>query len=187
MDAIARRVAREAKAVTRKEVVVRAIAKELTWIQAAEICGITARQMRRLKRRYERWGYDGLVDGRGGRTRRKRIPLATLEQLCQLRRSMHFKTRSSFVYGKAKRAHSHAASTRGFLFSPHAGPDSLPSSQSIQSPRSQFAHADAQDSCVLSQMIEPPQACIVCKMVVISFTDFSRVFIFYPPDTKLPI
>ena len=48
MDAIARRVAREAKVMTRKEVIVRAIAKELTWIQAADICGTTARQMRRL-------------------------------------------------------------------------------------------------------------------------------------------
>jgi len=51
MDAIARRVAQEAKRVTRKEVIVRAIAKELTWIQAADVCGITARQMRRLKSR----------------------------------------------------------------------------------------------------------------------------------------
>jgi hypothetical protein len=108
MDAIARRVAREAKAVTRKEVIVRAIAKELTWIQAADICGITARQMRRLKRRYERYGYDGLVDGRGGKTRRKRIPLATIEQLCQLRREkyadfsvQHFWEKATEVHGLA--------------------------------------------------------------------------------------
>jgi len=47
---------------TRNEVIVRAIAKELTWIQAAQICGITARHMRRLKERFERRGYDGLVD-----------------------------------------------------------------------------------------------------------------------------
>jgi hypothetical protein len=81
MEKIARRVAREAKAVTRKEVIVQAISKELTWIQAAEICGITARHMRRLRDYYQRQGYGGLVDGRGGKTRRKRIiPLATIEQ-----------------------------------------------------------------------------------------------------------
>ena len=57
MEMIARRVAREAKAVTRKEVIVRAIAKELTWIQAAEICGITPRHMRRLKEYSQRHGY----------------------------------------------------------------------------------------------------------------------------------
>ena len=60
-----RRVWREAKAMTRKEVIVRAIAGELTWIEAAQICGITDRQMRRLKQRYEQYGYDGLVDAFG--------------------------------------------------------------------------------------------------------------------------
>ena len=93
---------------TRKEVIVRAIAKELTWIQAADICGITARQMRRLKYRYEQYGYDGLVDGRGGKTRRKRIPLATIEHLCQLRREkyadfsvQHFWEKATEVHGLA--------------------------------------------------------------------------------------
>jgi transposase len=105
MDAIARRVAREAKRMTRKEVMVRAIAKELTWIQAAEICGITARQMRRLKRRYERQGYDGLVDGRSGKTRRQRIPLATLERLCQLRREQYAEFSVQHFWEKATEEH----------------------------------------------------------------------------------
>jgi len=105
MDAIARRVAREAKAVTRKEVIVRAIAKELTWIQAAEICGITARQMRRLKWRYEQYGYDGLVDGRGGKTRRKRIPLATIEELCELRRDKYAEFSVQHFWEKATEVH----------------------------------------------------------------------------------
>ncbi len=74
---------------TRNEVVMRAIAGELTWIQAADICGITARQMRRMKQRYEAYGYDGLVDGRGGTPRRKRIAVKTLEQLCRLKRERY--------------------------------------------------------------------------------------------------
>jgi len=90
---------------TRKEVVVRAIAKELTWIQAAEICGITARQMRRLKKRYERHGYDGLVDGRSGKPRRKRIPLATIEQLCQLRREQYAEFSVQHFWEKATEEH----------------------------------------------------------------------------------
>jgi helix-turn-helix protein len=105
MDAIGRRVAREAKRMTRKEVVVRAIAKELTWIQAAEICGITARQMRRLKKRYERHGYDGLVDGRGGKTRRQRIPVATIERLCQLRREQYAEFSVQHFWEKATEEH----------------------------------------------------------------------------------
>jgi transposase len=89
MDAMARRVARESKAMTRKEVMVRAIAGRLTWIAAADILGVTPRHMRRLHQLYERTGYDGLVDHRGGKSRRKRIPLATIDALCQLRRERY--------------------------------------------------------------------------------------------------
>src|SRR5512139_53356 len=105
MDAMARRVAREARRMTRKEVIVRAIAKELTWIQAADICGITARQMRRLKGHYERHGYGGLIDGRGGKTRRKRIPVATIERLCQLRREQYADFSVQHFWEKATEEH----------------------------------------------------------------------------------
>jgi hypothetical protein len=100
-----RRIRREVKAMTRKEVIVRAIAKELTWIQAADICGITARQMRRLKRRYERYGYDGLVDGRSGKTRHKRIPLETIERLCELRREQYADFSVQHFWEKATEVH----------------------------------------------------------------------------------
>ena len=71
---------------TRNEVIMRAIAKEITWIQAAHICRISDRQMRRLKRSYERDGYKGLVDRRQGRAR---IPLNTLQQVCTLKREQY--------------------------------------------------------------------------------------------------
>ena len=100
-----RRIRQEVKAMTRKEVIVRAIAKELTWIQAAEICGITARQMRRMKRRYERYGYDGLVDGRSGKTRHTRIPLDTIERLCQLRREQYADFSVQHFWEKATEVH----------------------------------------------------------------------------------
>jgi len=74
---------------TRKEVIVRAIAREITWIQAAWICGITDRHMRRLKERYLARGYDGLVDQRGGKPRRKRIAVATIEKICALKRQRY--------------------------------------------------------------------------------------------------
>ncbi len=85
MESIERWVWRERRAMTRKEVIVKAIKGDLTWIQAATICGITARHMRRLRERYQEYGYDGLVDGRGGRTRRKRIPMETIATLCKLK------------------------------------------------------------------------------------------------------
>ena len=74
---------------TRKEVIVRAIDGRLTWIAAADILGITARHMRRLKLAYERRGYGGLVDQRGIRPRRRRIAVKTIETLCRLRRERY--------------------------------------------------------------------------------------------------
>jgi hypothetical protein len=43
-----------------QEVILRALAKRITWWQAAEIIGICDRQMRRWRERYEEFGYDGL-------------------------------------------------------------------------------------------------------------------------------
>jgi hypothetical protein len=53
-----------------KEVILRAMVKRITWWQAAEILGISARQMKRWKRRYEEYGYDGLYDRRRQRPSR---------------------------------------------------------------------------------------------------------------------
>ena len=57
------------------EVMLRAMAKRITWWQAAEIIGISCRQMRRWLRRYEEHGYEGLRDRRRGRKSEKRVPL----------------------------------------------------------------------------------------------------------------
>ena len=47
-----------------QEVILRAMDGQLKWYQAAEILGISDRQMRRWRRRYEQRGYDGLFDRR---------------------------------------------------------------------------------------------------------------------------
>jgi transposase len=78
-------IAREAKAMTRQEVILKAIAGKLSWIQAAEILGVTARHLRRLRQSFEEFGYNGLQDFRAGSPRRKRIPLKTIEKLMKLR------------------------------------------------------------------------------------------------------
>jgi hypothetical protein len=74
---------------TKHEVLMRAIAKQITWIQAAQICGMSDRQMRRLKREFERRGYEAVIDHRGRAARRQRIALATLEQVCALKRDRY--------------------------------------------------------------------------------------------------
>lgn len=53
------------------EVLMRAVNREINWIQAADILGCTARSLRRWKVRYQQFGTDGLVDGR---TRGHRSP-----------------------------------------------------------------------------------------------------------------
>ena len=50
-----------------QEVILRAMAKKITWWQAAEIIGISDRSMRRWRERYEAHGYDGLMDRRRGK------------------------------------------------------------------------------------------------------------------------
>jgi transposase len=73
-----------------QEVILRAMAKKLTWFQAAEIIGISDRQMRRWRERYEEHGYDGLMDRRRGRPSEKRVPLALAEQVLGLYRERYF-------------------------------------------------------------------------------------------------
>jgi transposase len=50
-----------------QEVILRAMAKKITWWQAAEIIGISDRQMRRWRERYEEFGFRGLFDRRRGK------------------------------------------------------------------------------------------------------------------------
>ncbi len=74
---------------TRKEVIVKAIAGKITWVQAADILGISERHLRRLKDRFQKFGYGGLRDCRGGRVRRKRIPIETIREICRLKREVY--------------------------------------------------------------------------------------------------
>jgi transposase len=89
MQDIERRVGREARAMTRRAVITKAITKQLSWVQASEILGISARHMRRLRYKVERWGMSAVMDQRGGRPRRKRIKAGTIELLCRLKRDVY--------------------------------------------------------------------------------------------------
>ncbi len=67
-----------------QEVILRAVAKKITWAQAGETIGLCERQMRRWKQRYEEFGYDGLFDHRLGKPSPKRVPLAIVEEVLRL-------------------------------------------------------------------------------------------------------
>ena len=73
-----------------QEAILRAMAKKITWWQAAEIIGISDRSMRRWRERYEQNGYDGLIDRRRGRPSGRRVPLAQVEQVLGLYREKYF-------------------------------------------------------------------------------------------------
>ena len=73
-----------------QEVILRAMVKKINWCQAAEIIGISDRQMRRWRERYEEHGYDGLIDRRRGRPSEKRVPVVLVEQVLRLYREKYF-------------------------------------------------------------------------------------------------
>ena len=73
-----------------QEVILRAMAKKISWGQAAEIIGISDRSMRRWRERYEEFGYDGLFDRRKGRPSPKRVDFEAAQRVLELYREMYF-------------------------------------------------------------------------------------------------
>ena len=73
-----------------QEVILRAMAKKITWWQAAEILGISDRHMRRWRERYEEFGFRGLFDRRRGKPSPRRVPMAVVERVLGLYRDQYF-------------------------------------------------------------------------------------------------
>jgi len=88
-----------------QDVILRAMAKELTWWQAAEIIGISDRSMRRWKQRYQEHGYDGLLDRRRGKPSPKRVPLKVAEEVLQLYREKYADLNVRHFQEKLREAH----------------------------------------------------------------------------------
>lgn len=78
------------RAMKLQDVMLRAMAKRITWFQAAEILGISCRQMQRWKTRFEHEGYEGLFDRRRGIPSPKRVPLETVETVLRLYQEQYF-------------------------------------------------------------------------------------------------
>ena len=106
MEKIERRVAREAKKMTKRQVMMKAINGEVTWLQAADILGVTPRHMRRMRRAVELSGFGELRDREGTRAvRRKRIPVATIRELCRLKREVYPDFSIQHFYEQATEKH----------------------------------------------------------------------------------
>lgn len=89
METVERGLSWEVKAMTRAEVIEKAVAGKISWLQAALILGITSRQLWRLRLQYQQFGVPGLRDRRSGRRMPMRIPTEMVEQLCRLRQEKY--------------------------------------------------------------------------------------------------
>jgi len=101
-----------------QEVILRAVAKKITWIQAAEILGVTPRHMRRWKQKYEQFGFHALFDGRRGRTSPRRVPSHVLEEVLRLYCEQYFDLNVKHFHEKLIQQHGFSVSytwTKGVL------------------------------------------------------------------------
>src|ERR1700757_779954 len=88
-----------------QEVILRAMAGKMTWFQAAEILGFADRHLRRIRERYQEFGYDGLFNRRRGKPSPKRVPLATVEAVLGLYREKYFDLNVRHFHEKLKSEH----------------------------------------------------------------------------------
>jgi hypothetical protein len=88
-----------------QEVILRAMAKKITWLEAAHIARMSDRQMRRLRWRYETYGYDGLLDRRRGLPSERRVPLALAEQVLGLYREKYYDLNVRHFHEKLEEQH----------------------------------------------------------------------------------
>jgi transposase len=85
-----------------QDVILQAMAKKITWWQAAEILGISDRHMRRWRERYVEEGYNGLLDRRRGQPSRRR---ATVEKVLALYREKYFDLNVQHFHEKLQAEH----------------------------------------------------------------------------------
>ena len=73
-----------------KEVITRAMSGQISWMEAAEIIGITDRSMRRWRKRLGSGGYEDLLDRRTRQPSPKRIAVEEVEKVLRLYREKYF-------------------------------------------------------------------------------------------------
>jgi len=87
------------------DVLLKAMAKKITWWEAAEIIGVTDRTMRRWRERLASDGYTGLVDRRKAKPSDKRVPVEQVEQVLRLYREEYFDLNMRHFHEKLAEQH----------------------------------------------------------------------------------
>ena len=73
-----------------QDVILKAMAKKISWIQAAEIAGMSVRNIQRKRADYQAYGYTGLFDQRRGKRSIHRVPMAIAEEVLALYQQRYF-------------------------------------------------------------------------------------------------
>jgi transposase len=88
-----------------QDVILKAMAKRITWLEAAEIIGVCDRTMRRMRERYQEFGYDGLFDQRRRKRTTLRVPMETAERVLALYRETYFDLSVRHFHEKLREEH----------------------------------------------------------------------------------
>ena len=88
-----------------QDVLLKAMAKKITWWDAAEIIGVCDRTMRRWRERLEQDGYSGLADRRKGKPSAHRVALATVEEVLRLYQETYYDLNMRHFHEKLKEEH----------------------------------------------------------------------------------
>src|SRR5271154_4754767 len=89
-----------------QDVILKAMAKKISWMEAAEILGVCDRTMRRMRESYQQFGYTGLFDQRRGKRSIHRIPMETAEEVLRLYREDYFDLNMRHFHEKLREEHS---------------------------------------------------------------------------------
>jgi transposase len=88
-----------------QDVILKAMAKKINWLEAAEIIGVCDRTMRRMREGYQKFGYNGLMDRRKGRHSFHRVPMETAEEVLRLYREVYFDLNIRHFHEKLRDEH----------------------------------------------------------------------------------
>ena len=88
-----------------QEAILRALSGRQPWLQVAEVLGVTARTVRRLRLRYEQFGYDGLFDRRRRRPSPRCAPVEEVQRVLRLYRERYVGFNARHFCELARRQH----------------------------------------------------------------------------------
>jgi transposase-like protein len=93
------------RAMKLQEVLLRATSGKIEWWQAAELMGISERQMRRWRKCFEEQGHQGLLDQRQRKPSSRRVPKAQAEEVLSLYRDKYFDLNVRHFHEKLREDH----------------------------------------------------------------------------------